>query len=676
MRIGSVSSGHKHAQRRFPLRWPVLIIASVLVLLLVVQGFLSIAKPTEWLRIFIAPDLDDPHHVIGFYSFLPRLAVGLLVGGVLGLGGAVFQTVLRNPLAEPGLLGVASGAQIALALALVFAPGLWTVGSEPIALGGAAVALGISLLVASAGRFSSTTVVLAGLMVGLYCNAVFSLLVLFNHDYLINLLTWQAGSLQQDGWEVFLYLLPRLLPLAVLILLLQRPLNLLSLGDGQAKGLGVSPAFMRLVLLAAAAAMAAIVTSSLGLIGMVGLAAPNLARAFAPGYDGRRLGWSAILGALLLVGIDQLLRAITPFVGNIPAGAAAGLFTGPVLVILATRVRLGSAPQIGEPASEINALKHPGRALLMLCGLCIVSAALSFLVTKNAQGWAFSLPDVSDMAASFWRVPRIFAAAGAGVCLAVAGVILQGTLRNPMASPDLLGIGYGAGVGLAVAVLFLPNSGGMSKLVVASIGAFAVLAAIALIGKRMAFQPERVLLVGVGLGSAFHALMILLLASGNPRVAGLLNWYSGSMGNVGSSDAILVCVCALIVFLAAALLKRPLEIFPLGDTTTRAIGLKVPQSRGILLLIAGVATTAATLTVGPISFIGLMVPHFVSLLGFRTIGVRLTAAALVGALMLIFADWLGRNIAYPWPMSPGLIASLVGGIWFLWLLYRRKGIVS
>jgi iron complex transport system permease protein len=230
MRIGSVSSGQEHAQRRFSLRWPVLIIAFVLVLLLVVQGFLSIAKPAEWLRIIMAPNLDDPRHVIGLYSFLPRLAVGLLVGGVLGLGGAVFQTVLRNPLAEPGLLGVASGAQIALALALVFAPGLWTFGSEPIALGGAAVALGISLLVASAGRFSSTTVVLAGLMVGLYCNAVFSLLVLFNHDYLINLLTWQAGSLQQGGWEVFLYLLPRLLPLAVLILLLQRPLNLLSLG--------------------------------------------------------------------------------------------------------------------------------------------------------------------------------------------------------------------------------------------------------------------------------------------------------------------------------------------------------------------------------------------------------------------------------------------------------------
>ncbi len=75
---------------------------------------------------------------------------------------------------------------------------------------------------------------------------------------------------------------------------------------------------MRLVLLAAAAAMAAVITSSLGLIGMIGLAGPNLARTFAPGQDGRRLLWSTLLGALLLVGIDQLLRAVAPFIGNIP----------------------------------------------------------------------------------------------------------------------------------------------------------------------------------------------------------------------------------------------------------------------------------------------------------------------------------------------------------------------
>lgn len=669
MSIGSVSSGKERGGRRFSLRWLVLGVSVALVLLLMVQGFLTIAAPGEWLRIVTAPDLTDPRHVIGYFSFLPRLAVAVLVGGALGLGGAVFQTVLRNPLAEPGLLGVASGAQIALALALIFAPGLWTGGSEVIALAGAAVALGLSLLIASAGRFSSTTVVLAGLMVGLYCNAIFSLLVLFNHDYLINLLTWQAGSLQQGGWEVFLYLLPRLLPLAFLIFLLQRPLNLLSLGDNQARGLGVSPAFMRLVLLAAGAAMAAVITSSLGLIGMIGLAAPNLARAFAPGQDGRRLVWSTVLGALLLVGIDQILRAVTPFIGNIPSGAAAGLFTGPILVILASRVRLPSTPSAHEPTPETRSIKKPGLALCKLLGIFVICVVLSVLVAKNTPFMSLNAP---DFVATTWRFPRIFAAAGAGICLAVAGLILQGTLRNPMASPDLLGIGYGAGFGLAIAVLFLPDAGGMSKLFVASIGAFVVLTAISLIGWRMAFQPERVLLVGVGLGSMFHALMILLLASGNPRVAGLLNWFSGSMGNIGWNDAVLVCSCALAVLVAAILIKRPLDIFPLGDMTARSIGIKVSASRAVLLAVAGVATTAATLTIGPISFIGLMVPHLVTMLGFRNALMRIASSAIVGASLLVFADWAGRNLAYPWPMSPGLLAALFGGPFFLWLLYRQR----
>jgi ferric hydroxamate transport system permease protein len=658
-----VTSDHT---RRYPLRWAVLTLSVAFVLLLIVQGFISIAAPAEWLRIVTAPNPDDPRHVIGYYSFLPRLAVGLLVGGALGLGGAVFQTVLRNPLAEPGLLGVASGAQIALAFALVFAPGLWVGGNEAVALIGAGVALCLSLFIASRGRFSSTTVVLAGLMVGLYCNAIFSLFVLFNHDYLINLLTWQAGSLQQGGWEVCLYLLPRLLPLAALIFILQRPLSLLSLGDGQAKGLGISPAMMRLVLLAAAAAIAAVITSSLGLIGMIGLAAPNLARAFAPGQDGRRLLWSALLGALLLVGIDQLLRAIAPFIGNIPAGAAAGLFTGPMLVILASRVRLPSVPLAQEGTSTGSQLRKPLRLLLALSCALALCIAISVLVSKTPAGWGFAAPE----AVTWWRLPRIFTAAGAGICLAVAGLVMQGTLRNPMASPDLLGIGYGAGFGLAIAVLFIGDADGFSKLAVAAIGALVVLSAIAGIGWRMAFQPERVLLVGVGLGSMFQALMILLLANGNPRVAGLLNWFSGSMGNIGWDDATLVCICAIMVLFAALLFRRPLDIFPLGDVTVRSVGLKVSSSRAILLALAGVGTAAATVTIGPISFIGLMVPHFATLLGFRSVTMRLLGSALIGALLLVFADWLGRNLAYPWPMSAGLLSALIGGGFFLRLLSR------
>ncbi|SPL62172.1 iron chelate uptake ABC transporter family permease subunit [Ochrobactrum soli] len=372
--------------RQSSLRWIMLAFSVACVALLIVQGFLSIAKPAEWLHIITAPNPDDPRHVIGYYSFLPRLAVGLLVGGALGLGGAVFQTVLRNPLAEPGLLGVASGAQIALAFTLVFAPGLWIARNEAIAIIGAGMALSLSLFIASRGQFSSTTVVLAGLMVGLYCNAIFGLLVLFNHDYLINLLTWQAGSLEQGGWEVCLYLLPRLLPLAVLIFILQRPLNLLSLGDNQAKGLGISPAMMRLVLLAAAAATAAVITSSLGLIGMIGLAAPNLARAFAPGQDGRRLVWSALLGALLLVGIDQLLRAIAPFVGNIPAGAATGLFTGPILVILASRVRLPGVSSAQEGTSTGKRLQKPLRLLFALSCALAFCMILSVLVSNTPDG--------------------------------------------------------------------------------------------------------------------------------------------------------------------------------------------------------------------------------------------------------------------------------------------------
>ncbi len=113
------------------------------------------------------------------------------------------------------------------------------------------------------------------------------------------------------------------------------------------------------------------------------------------------------------------------------------------------------------------------------------------------------------------------------------------------------------------------------------------------------------------------------------------------MGNIGWNDAALVCICAIIVLLAALLFRRPLDIFPLGDVTARAVGLKVSSSRAILLALAGVGTTAATITIGPVSFIGLMVPHFAALLGFKSVTTRLLASALLGALLLVLRIGLG-----------------------------------
>jgi iron complex transport system permease protein len=115
---------------------------------------------------------------------------------------------------------------------------------------------------------------------------------------------------------------------------------------------------------------------------------------------------------------------------------------------------------------------------------------------------------------------------------------------------------------------------------------------------------------------------------------------------------------------------RWLEILPLGTSSARAVGLNVGVARLMLLLLTALATAAATLVVGPLSFVGLMAPHMARLLGLQRPMVQLFGAAIIGALLMVTADWLGRSILFPWQIPAGLVATLIGAPYLLWQFRR------
>jgi ABC-type Fe3+-siderophore transport system permease subunit len=651
-----------------PWRWSWLATLAVVAFGLAVHSCLRTVPLLEWLQLWNA-DLGDADHIVALYSTAPRIVMALVAGVALGLSGAVFQQVLRNPLAEPGLLGVSAGAQLALAASLLYAPALWTYGQEAIAFGGAAVALAVVLAVAAARRLAPATITLAGLVVSLYCSALFALLVLFHHDFLQDILTWQAGSLQQNGWDGVRKLLPRVVLAAAIVVIFKRPLTLLSLGDAQATSLGLSATTAKVVLLVIAAALAAFVTSTVGLIAFVGLAAPNLARIVAR-TPGQHLAWSAVSGALILLGLDQFLASLAPMVGDIPTGAAAGLLTGPLLVLLAARRPIFAAPTMTEDVSASHG-SAPKRDLLFT-GFVLLAVLVSLSLTygRFPDGWRFAKIHDLDLILT-WRLPRVMAAAGAGSCLALAGLLLQRTTRNPMASPELLGIGYGAGLGLVIAMIVLPADATMSKLAAASAGAALAIGLTGWLSWNSEFRSERMLLIGAAFGGIFSSVIVLMIAAGHPQAAALLSWFSGSTAGVDREQAVAVCLCALMCTGAALLLQRWLTLHSLGTSAGRALGLSNRTSRAAIFIIASLATGAATVVAGPLSFIGLMVPHLVRMTGVRRLSHQIAGAAIFGAVALVAADWVGRNGAYPWPMSPGLLAAAAGGPYLLWLLSRR-----
>lgn len=619
-----------------------------------------------WLDALAAPDTSDVRQMLVRYSFAPRLATSLLCGGALGLAGALLQVALRNPLASPTTLGISAGANLTLAMAMLWAPALLAFGREWVAMGGGLAAALIVLGLSWHRRLSPLTVVLAGMVVSLYCGALAAMLALFNSHYLAGLFIWGGGSLSQQDWVAATFLAPRLLLAMLAAALLVRPLTLLTLDDDHAKSLGLSVPLIRLSALALAVALTGFVVGTVGVIGFIGLAAPALVNVAGARRVASRLIWSTLLGAVLLWFTDQSVQRLAGAYGEmLPTGAITALFGSPLLLWLLPRLRLSlQLPTgLGEVVSRAN------RPLLLIGGLILLLGAmlvLSLTIGRSLESWSVSA-DLLE-----WRWPRALAALAAGIMLACSGGMLQRMTGNPMASPEVLGVSAGAAFGLIVAMFTLTEVGKGEQLGAATLGALLALLAILALGRGSAAAPERVLLAGVALGAMFDALVTALMASGDPRATQLLNWMTGSTYAVNATDAWVAMVAAIATLCALPLLARWLDIVPLGGATSTALGLHPRRSHGVLLIATAAMTAVATLVIGPLTFVGLMAPHLARFLGLQRALPQLIGAALIGGIIMVAADWLGRTIAFPWQIPAGLAATFIGCPALMWLLARRQ----
>lgn len=623
------------------------------------------------IKALVAPSFEQTSELLLYYTWWPRLAVALLAGAGLSLAGVLMQQVLRNPLASPTTLGVASGANLALMAATLLAPGLLTLGREWVALAGGGLAVGLVLALAWRRGLAPIVVVLAGLVVNLYLGALASVLLLFNHEALSGLLVWGAGSLAQNGWEGAASLAPRIALGGAAAWLLLRPLNVLELDDASAKSLGVSLAYLRLAGLALAVFITGSIVSVVGIIGFIGLAAPNIVRLAGARRLGERLLWGSLLGAVLLASTDLVLQwagdaLALPIL--LPTGAITGALGAPLLLWLIPRLNL-RASQAPQPAIGVTARHHaPGRLLRRLGWALLAAAVVGLLWGQGVDGWYGIWPNDWDVMQ--WRLPRIAAAAASGLMLAVAGTLLQRLSANPMASPEVLGISGGCAIALMLGILLLPDPSRSLLVGVGTAGALVTLGVLVGLNRRSGFVPERLLLTGVAVTALFEAVRSVILAGGDPRGQQIIAWLAGSTYYVDVNSAVMVGVLAALLALATLPFTRWLDVIPLGEATARALGIRLNLARLVLLVLVALLTACATLVVGPLSFVGLLAPHMARLLGLSRARQHLWGAALLGMLLMVLADWLGRQLIFPYEIPAGLVASLLGGAYFMWGLRR------
>jgi iron complex transport system permease protein len=293
-------------------------------------------------------------------------------------------------------------------------------------------------------------------------------------------------------------------------------------------------------------------------------------------------------------------------------------------------------------------------------------------VLKTILGLPIANPDYPFIINTL-RLPRTLVAFAAGVGLALSGTILQGLTRNPLADPGIIGVNAGAGLAAVSLIVLFPNI----PLFVLPLSAFAGALAVAILIYLMAWDkgssPLRLILMGVGFAAVLNALMTLIITFGEiNNVSQALVWLAGSV--YGRSWEHLGTILPwLAVFVPLSLiLAMPLNALSLGDDIAKGLGTRVEWQRGLLLLSSAAMAGASVAVAGTIGFVGLMAPH----LGRQLVGPTheglLPTAALIGGVIVVLADWLGRVLFVPIQLPCGVVTAAIGTPYFLYLLIRNR----
>lgn len=302
-------------------------------------------------------------------------------------------------------------------------------------------------------------------------------------------------------------------------------------------------------------------------------------------------------------------------------------------------------------------------------------AVAAILLSK--LGLTLDVPVTPQQMAVLWniRLPRVLLGALSGAALAVSGALLQGVFRNPLADPGLIGVSSGAALG-AVAVIV----SGLAPLGLFTLpfAAFVSGAATTLLVYRLSRRHGRtdvatLLLVGLALNAvAGAATGLLTYLADDAALRSIVFWTMGGLGGALWETLLAAAPGIALALLLAPRLGRALNLFALGEVEARHLGVTVEQVKRAAVLLAALATGASVALVGPIGFIGLIVPHMVRLAAGPDHRLLLPAAALGGASLLILADLVARTVAAPAEAPVGLITALAGGPFFLALILRSR----
>jgi iron complex transport system permease protein len=297
------------------------------------------------------------------------------------------------------------------------------------------------------------------------------------------------------------------------------------------------------------------------------------------------------------------------------------------------------------------------------------------------RAFDFSIPFADNTDAQIFfvaRLPRTLAGACVGASLATAGVVFQGLLRNPLATPFTLGVSAGAALGAMLAITFSWSFAWAGVSAAAAASFIGSLAAVGIVyalarARHQGLSTNVLLLAGVTMNAFFSALILFVQYFADfSQTYRILRWLMGDL-DISSYQPILTALPLVVIsFAAFAWLARPLNLLSMGADSASTRGLNVVGTQRAAFLSASLATGAAVSVGGPVGFIGIVVPHLVRLIVGPDHRLVLPASALFGAAFLVACDVVARTVMSPIELPVGVITALIGGPFFLWLLVRKR----
>lgn len=272
------------------------------------------------------------------------------------------------------------------------------------------------------------------------------------------------------------------------------------------------------------------------------------------------------------------------------------------------------------------------------------------------------------------RLPRVLMALLVGAALGVAGLILQGIIRNPLAAPDIIGITSGASMGAIIFIVYFMGSVSIQFLPLAAIlGAGIVSFIIYLLSWRKGVTPIRMVLIGIGISALAKAVVTMLLVISNvAATTKAYLWLTGSLYGANMQDVYLLLPWLVILVPLTFILARTVNVKELGDEIAIGLGVKVQVYRLLFLLISVMLAGSAVAFAGGIAFVGLVAPHMSRMLVGRSFAGLIPVTAIIGGIIVIVADMVARTAFLPKDLPTGVFTAAIGAPFFIYLLFRTR----